>query len=80
MTIFIFFRQTKYLPLCNKHANKNIATASKKQNGKGMEAAVVGGALVAARLATDPWSRECRCLDLHERLPQIQAFLIITAS
>ena len=45
-----------------------------------MKAAVVGGALFAARLATDPWSRGCRCLDLHERLPQIRAFVIITAN
>ena len=37
--------------------------------------AVVGGVLLAARVPADPWSREYKCLDLHERLPQIRPFL-----
>ena len=37
--------------------------------------AVVGGVLLAARVPADPWSREYKCLDLHEHLPQIRPFL-----
>ena len=37
--------------------------------------AVVGGVLLAARVPADPWSREYKRLDLHERLPQTQPLL-----
>ena len=35
----------------------------------------MGGVLLAARVPADPWSREYKCLDLHERLPHIRPFL-----